>query len=205
LGVDLVLYGFLNVFSDYLLRVHRLPAKYFIFETRDIAIVLGPFSVRLIGLVAPVVLVSIVVLLHTFLTRTKLGVSMRAGIENPELASLSGINLEVTYLIAWLVGGALAGLSGGMLTLVVTGYTEAGMTMVVSFFAGAIAGGLYSIYGALLGGFLVGLGEYLGVSALATLVGGWIYAYRPAIPLVVIATTLLIQPGGLAVLWGGRK
>ncbi|MCX8184366.1 MAG: branched-chain amino acid ABC transporter permease [Sulfolobales archaeon] len=205
LGVDLILFGFLNVFSDYLLRVYRLPAKYFIFETKDIVVSLGSLSIRLIGLVAPVVLVSIVALLHTFLTKTKLGVSMRAGIENPELASLSGINPEVTYAIAWLLGGALAGLSGGMLTLVVTGYTAAGMTMVVSFFAGAIVGGLYSIYGALLGGFLVGLGEYLGVSALALLVGGWIYAYRPAIPLVVMAATLLIQPGGLSVLWGGRK
>lgn len=205
LGVDLILFGFLNVFSDYLLRVHRLPAKYFIFETRDIAVSLGPTSIRLVGLVAPLVLVLVVVLLHLFLTKTKLGISMRAAIENPELASLSGINPELTYAIAWLIGGALAGLSGGLLTLVVTGYTAAGMTMVVSFFAGSIVGGLYSIYGALLGGFLVGVGEYLGVSAIATLVGGWIYAYRPAIPLLVMAVTLLVQPRGLAILWGGRR
>lgn len=205
LGVDLILFGFLNVFSDYLLKIHRLPAKYFIFETRDLTIGLGPFSIRLVGLVAPIALVLVVMMLHLFLTKTKLGISMRAAIENPELASLSGINPELTYVIAWLIGGALAGFSGGLLTLVVTGYTAAGMTMVVSFFAGAIVGGLYSIYGALLGGFLVGLGEYLGVSLIASAVGGWIYAYRPAIPLLVMATTLLLQPGGLAVLWGGKK
>lgn len=205
LGVDLILFGFLNVFSDYLLKVHRLPAKYFIFETRDITLSLGPLSVRLVGLVAPVTLVLVIMLLHLFLTKTKLGISMRAAIENPELASLSGINPELTYVLAWLIGGALSGVSGGLLTLVVTGYTAAGMTMVVSFFAGAIVGGLYSIYGALLGGFLVGLGEYLGVSLIASLIGGWIYAYRPAIPLLVMAATLLIQPGGLAVLWGAKR
>jgi branched-chain amino acid transport system permease protein len=80
------------------------------------------------------------------------------------------------------------------------------MTIVVTFFAGAIVGGLYSVYGSILGGFLVGLGEYLGVALLASLVGGWIYAYRPAIPLAVMAATLLTQPGGLATLLrGGRR
>ncbi len=205
LGVDLILFGFLNVFSDYLLRVYRLPAKYFIFETRDAILSLGPFLIRLVGIVAPAILVTVVVLLHFFLTKTKLGISMRAAIENPELLSLSGANPELTYALAWLIGGALAGLSGALLTMLVAGYTAAGMTMIAIFFAGAIVGGLYSIYGALLGGFLVGLGEYLGVSQIASLAGGWIYAYRPAIPLLVMAATLLIQPAGLAALWGGKR
>ncbi len=205
LGVDLILFGFLNVFSDYLLRFHRLPAKYFILETRDTVLNIGPLSIRLVGVVAPAILVAVVILLHSFLTKTKLGISMRAAIENPELLSLSGANPELTYAIAWLIGGALAGLSGALLTLVVSGYTAAGMTMIATFFAGAIVGGLYSIYGALLGGLLVGLGEYLGVSFIASLAGGWVYAYRPALPLLVMAVTLLIQPAGLAALWGARR
>jgi branched-chain amino acid transport system permease protein len=131
---------------------------------------------------------------------------MRASIENPELAGLSGVNPELTYVLAWIIGGALASLSGGLLSLVITGYTAVGMTIVVTFFAGAIVGGLYSVYGSILGGFLVGLGEYLAVALLAPLVGGWIYAYRPAIPLAVMAATLLTQPGGLAALLrGGRR
>jgi len=205
LGVDLILFGFLNVFSDYLLRVYRLPAKYFIFETRDFLIELGGTQIRLVGVVAPVVLVLTVASLHTFLTRTKLGIAMRASIENPELAGLSGVNPELTYVLAWLIGGALASLSGGLLSLVITGYTAVGMTVIVSFFAGAIVGGLYSVYGSMLGGFLVGLGEYLGVTLLATLVGGWVSAYRPAIPLAIMAATLLTQPGGLAALLRGGR
>jgi len=206
LGVDLILFGFLNVFSDYLLRVYRLPAKYFILETRDFLIEFGGTQIRLVGIVAPVILVLVVVALHAFLTKTKLGIAMRASIENPELAGLSGVNPELSYVLAWIIGGALASLSGGLLSLVITGYTAVGMTIVVSFFAGAIVGGLYSVYGSLLGGFLVGLGEYLGVTLLATLVGGWISAYRPAIPLAIMAATLLTQPGGLAALLrGGRS
>jgi branched-chain amino acid transport system permease protein len=206
LGADLVLYGFLNVFSDYLLKVYRLPAKYFVLETYDVFIRFGDTAIRLIGLVAPTLLALIVVLLHMFLTRTKLGIAMRASIENPELAELSGINIEMTYILAWLIGGALAGLSGGLLSLVITGYTAVGMTIVVSFFAGSIVGGLYSLYGSMFGGFLVGLSEYLGVALLSSIVGGWIYAYKPAIPLAIMAATLLIKPEGLAAfLRGGRS
>jgi len=206
LGADLVLYGFLNVFSDYLLKVYRLPAKYFVLETYDVFIRFGDTAIRLIGLVTPTLLALIVVLLHMFLTRTKLGIAMRASIENPELAELSGINIEMTYILAWLIGGALAGLSGGLLSLVITGYTAVGMTIVVSFFAGSIVGGLYSLYGSMFGGFLVGLSEYLGVALLSSIVGGWIYAYKPAIPLAIMAATLLIKPEGLAALLrGGRS
>jgi len=198
LGVDLVMFGFLNVLSDYLIQVHKVPAKFFVLETRDIMIQVGDTSIRLVGIVAPLVLAAIVVSLHIFLTRTKIGVAMRASIENPALASISGINTDVVYALAWLIGGALATLSGLLISLVVTGYTAAGMTMIVSFFAGSIVGGLFSIFGSLLGGLLVGLSEFLGISLLGSVLGGWIYAYRPAIPLAAMAITLLLKPEGLA-------
>jgi branched-chain amino acid transport system permease protein len=200
LGVDLILFGFLNIYSDYLLSKYKFPAKYFALETRDVFIKIGDAQIRLVGLVAPIVLALIVIFLHTFLTKTKIGTAMRASVENPELAGLSGINPEVVYLLAWVIGGALAGLSGGLLSMVITGYTAVGMTIVVSFFAGAIVGGLYSVYGSLLGGFLIGLGEYLGVTLLSRFVGAWIFSYRPAIPLVIMAITLLVEPRGLVAL-----
>jgi len=198
LGVDLVMFGFLNILSDYLIQVYKVPAKFFVLETKDIMIQVGDTSIRLVGIVAPLVLVATVVSLHIFLTRTKIGVAMRASIENPALASISGINTDVIYALAWLIGGALATLSGLLISLVVTGYTAAGMTMVVSFFAGSIVGGLFSIFGSLLGGLLVGLSEFLGISLLGSVLGGWIYAYRPVIPLAAMAITLLLKPEGLA-------
>jgi len=198
LGADLILFGFLNIYSDYLLGVYKIPAKYFVLEVRDIMIGAEHISIRLIGIVAPLVLVAIVISLHIFLTKTKIGIAMRASIENPELASISGVNKDLVYALAWLIGGGLAALSGGLLSLVVAGYTAAGMTMIVSFFAGAIVGGLFSVFGSLLGGLLVGLSEFLGITFLASIVGGWVYAYRPAIPLAALAITLLLKPEGLA-------
>jgi branched-chain amino acid transport system permease protein len=198
LGADLVLFGFLNIYSDYLLQTYKIPAKYFVLEVKDVVFKIGNVNIRLIGIIAPLILVTIVILLHMFLTKTKIGIAMRASIENPDLASVSGVNIDLTYVLAWLIGGGLATLSGGLLSLIVTGYTAAGMTMIVSFFAGAIVGGLYSIFGSLLGGLLVGLSEFLGITLLASIAGGWIYAYRPAIPLAALAITLLLKPEGLA-------
>lgn len=198
LGADLVLFGFLNIYSDYLLQTYKIPAKYFVLEVKDVVFKIGDVNIRLIGIIAPLILVTIVILLHMFLTKTKIGIAMRASIENPDLASISGVNNDLTYVLAWLIGGGLAALSGGLLSLIVTGYTAAGMTMIVSFFAGAIVGGLYSIFGSLLGGLLVGLSEFLGITLLASIAGGWIYAYRPAIPLAALAITLLLKPEGLA-------
>lgn len=198
LGADLVLFGFLNIYSDYLLQTYKIPAKYFVLEVKDVVFKIGNVNIRLIGIIAPLILVTIVILLHMFLTKTKIGIAMRASIENPDLASISGVNIDLTYVLAWLIGGGLAALSGGLLSLIVTGYTAAGMTMIVSFFAGAIVGGLYSIFGSLLGGLLVGLSEFLGITLLASITGGWIYAYRPAIPLAALAITLLLKPEGLA-------
>jgi len=198
LGVDLVLFGVLNIYSDYLIATYKVPAKYFVLEVRDPIVELGGARIRLVGVVAPLILAALVVALHLFLTKTKVGVAMRASIENPELAKISGINTDVIYALAWAIGGALAALSGALLSLVISGYTAVGMVTIVSFFAGAIVGGLFSIFGSLLGGFLVGLSEFLGITLLGNTLGGWVYAYRPAIPLAALAITLLLKPEGLA-------
>ena len=140
---------------------------------------------------------TIVIALHLFLTRTNLGIAMRASIENPTLASILGIDINIVYTLAWFIGGLLAGLSGGLLVLFMEGTTTIGFDIVVFYFAGSIVGGLYSIYGGLLGGALVGISERF----LTFLLSYWIpdiIAYRFAIPMVMLVTTLLIYPRGLA-------
>lgn len=201
LGVDLVIFGFLNVYIDFLhrlvteLKIQTNP-RFFVLEPKDpIVPMLG---IRLGGIVAPIILVLSIVLLHLFYTRTKTGIAMRASIENPPLATISGINIFTMYLLAWVIGGFLAGLSGGVLSLALTGYNTIGMSIIVSFFAGSIVGGLYSVFGSLFGGLLIGLSEYIGIYLLSIYVGGWITVYRPIIPLAAMAATLLIQPMGLA-------
>jgi len=198
LGVDLIYFGFLGAYIDYLLTQYKIYATQFYLELYDFIIPVGGAGYRGIGLVAPLVMITVIILLHLFLTRTRIGIAMRASIENPSLAGLLGINTDVIYLLAWVIGGFLAGLSGGLLSLTMAGYDKVGMDYIVTFFTGSIVGGLYSIFGSLLGGLLTGMGEYIGTYLLSLYVGTWITTYRPAIPLAIMVATLLLKPEGLA-------
>lgn len=201
LGVDLILFAFLNIFADYLMYTHKIGiAKGFVLETWDPRIKILDFEVRLAWIVAPVVFIIMFLFIYIMFSRTKLGIAMRATIENPELAQLQGINPEIVYLFSWFLGGGLAGLSGGILSLVFAGGPTIGMETVVTFFAGAIVGGIETVYGCFVGGFLVGLSEYLIPSILAPFVGSWINSYRMVIPLTMMVLTLLIKPSGLGVI-----
>lgn len=202
LGVDLIYYAFLNHFADYLLYTHKISvAKNFVLEIKDPVLELNTSTVRGSWLAAPILLAVVLVSLHLVYTKTKLGVAMRATVENPDLAQLQGVNPELVYTISWLLGGGLAGLSGALLVMIFTGRPSIGLEIVVTFFAGAIVGGgAVDVYGAALGGFLVGLSELLIPHALAPTVGGWIYAYRAAIPLIIMAAMLLAEPRGLIAL-----
>mgnify|MGYP000725224781 CR=1 FL=1 len=202
LGVDLILFASINIFADYLTEVHKLNARYFVLELKDISLgKVGGTSIRLIPFVAVAVVIALIIGLHIFLTRTKFGIAIRATIENTALATVLGINPEMVYMVSWFLGGALAGLGGGLLSLVISGYPAIGMTIIVTMFAGAIVGGLYSIFGSLVGGLLVGLSEYIGIYYLSVLYGGGVLASRLIIPLAAMVLALLLYPQGL----GGIK
>ena len=88
-------------------------------------------------------------------------------------------------------------MSGSLLTLWIAGNPDVGLSMLPSIFAASIVGGFLNIYGAVLGGYLVGIAEILGTSYLASSIGSFVIAYRPLIPLFIIGITLLIAPAGL--------
>jgi len=198
LGVDLIMFSALNMFADYLSEVHKLYSRQIILEVFDFS--LGKvFGAELKGstIVSLILVFAVLISLHLFLTKTDFGISMRAAIENPALAGLLGTNPDLIYLSAWFIGGAIAGLGGGLMSMITAGYPAVGMYLIVTMFAGSIVGGLYSIYGSLLGGFLIGLSEYLGIYGLSGAIGPWILAYRQVIPLTAMVITLLIYPMGL--------
>lgn len=208
LGIDLILFAFINIYADYLTEHYKLSAaRYFVLELKDYVLgYVGETPIKAICIVAPIVMLAVTLSIHAFLKKSKFGIAMRAAIENPSLASVLGINPEVVYLTAWFMGGALAGLAGGTLSLVISGHPAVGMETIVTFFSGAIVGGLYSVFGSLLGGLLIGLSEYIGIYSLSMAFGGGVLVYRPMIPLLIMAITLLIYPRGLAgINWGRIK
>jgi branched-chain amino acid transport system permease protein len=198
LGVDLILFASINIFADYLTMGYKLTARLFVLRSYDVVLgYIGSTPVNGITIFSLIIVVIIIFALQYFLTRTRFGVAMRTTIENPTLATVLGINPELVYLVAWFLGGFLAGLGGGVLSLILTGTPNVGMLLIVPEFAGSIVGGLYSIFGSLLGGFLIGMGQKIGIFLLSSWIGGSFSAYEPLIPLMIMAVTLLLYPRGL--------
>jgi branched-chain amino acid transport system permease protein len=193
LGYDLLLLSFVQMYADVLTGLGAYP-RLITLSTTDFEI-LGMKAVTLIALITAV---SILVTLHLYLTKTTFGLAIRATVEDTTLAGITGINSEKVYLTAWILGGGLAGLGGAFLGMVATGGPTIGWQLVVPMFASSILGGLYSIYGGILGGYIVGLAERVGLSLLAGVVGTGILVYRPVVSLAIMVIVLLLFPEGLA-------
>jgi branched-subunit amino acid ABC-type transport system permease component len=147
-------------------------------------------AIQLIVIVsAGVLLTAVGVLLKT----TTLGKSMRALADNFDLAEVSGINTERVIAVTWVLAGGLAALAGVFAAIYQTNLTpDTGFRLLLSIFAAVVLGGIGSAYGALAGGFLIGL-----VQEWAT-VGDVIQAsYKEAIGFLVLILVLLLRPEGL--------
>ena len=132
----------------------------------------------------------IVVILHLFLTRSRAGISMRAVAENPDLARVSGVNVQTVILWVWIIGASGAAIAGVMYGLTVQLRPELGFSLILPLFAAAILGGAGSLYGAVIGGMVVGLSENLSVMVIPT-------TYKPAVPFLLILLILYFRPQGL--------
>ena len=132
----------------------------------------------------------LVIVAHLFLTRTRMGRSMRAVAENPSLARVNGIDVEGVIRATWFIGGALAAASGLVAGLLVQIRPSMGFDLLLPLFAAAILGGIGSVPGAVLGGLIVGLSE---AAAVAFVGAQW----RGAVAFVILIAVLLVRPSGL--------
>lgn len=134
--------------------------------------------------------IVLVILLHLFLTRTKLGKAMRATADNTSLAQVSGINIHSIVRWTWVIGASLAAVAGVFFGLLVQVLPDMGFNYLLFLFAAVILGGVGSIYGAILGSMVIGIMADL--SVLFTLP-----AYKPAVAFTIMILVLLVRPNGI--------
>lgn len=194
LGYDLLLLSFIQMYADFLTYSFGLFPRRVTMNIYDFEL----FGIRAAAIILPIIAIVFITALHMFLTRTKFGVAMRATIENPVLSGASGINSDRVYMVSWIISGGMASLGGAFMAMAMTGTPVMGMFTIPLMFAGAILGGLTSLYGGILGGFMIGLTEYAGIFYLSQQIGPWVLGYRMGIPLMLMAATLLLFPRGLA-------
>jgi len=135
--------------------------------------------------------------LHVLLQYTDLGRKMRAMADNPDLARISGIRTKRITLVTWVIGAGLAGAGGVFLGLFNQLAPRMGFNLLLLIFAAVILGGIGSIYGAMLGGFLIGMISQL--TPVLEMVGIPIgIEYSNAIAFVIMVVVLLVRPTGIA-------
>lgn len=141
--------------------------------------------------------------LHLFLTRSRMGKAMRATAENLQLAQASAVPVTQLRRLAWLLAGAMAGLAGGFWAVYANIQPSLGSLLFLRIAAASILGGLTNIYATIVGGYLVGFGENLGI----TLAQEWIgvpLEFRTLITFAIVVLVLLFRPSGLGNLFTRR-
>ena len=142
-------------------------------------------------LVTAVVSALVMVGLHLFTTRTKMGKAMRAVSEDRDAAQLMGINVNKTISATFAIGSALAAVAGVLMcSTIKTLMPTTGAMPGIRAFTAAVFGGIGSIPGAMLGGVLLGIIETFSKAYISP-------QFSDAIVFSVLIIILLVKPAGL--------
>jgi branched-subunit amino acid ABC-type transport system permease component len=132
----------------------------------------------------------LVVVLHLFLQNSKMGKAMRATADNQQLALVSGIDTERIIIWTWGIGAALAAAGGILYGIDVQLNPYMGWDFLLPLFAATILGTIGSMYGALVGGLILGVAEQISTAFLMP-------TYKPAVAFIIMILILLIRPKGI--------
>ncbi len=151
---------------------------------------IGPLLVTPKELIVFLVAMAVLLATTTALKYTRTGKATRAVADNPALSSATGINVERVVSYVWIGGTALAGFSGALLGLTQGFDYQIGFKILLLIFAAVVLGGLGTIWGAIVGAFIIGL-----FTELTTLCVPAEYKFVGALLLLIVV--LLIRPQGL--------
>jgi neutral amino acid transport system permease protein len=152
---------------------------------------IGPISLSWIDVVSMITSIVVLLAVAYFLLRTRIGKATRAVSDNAPLAAASGIDVDRVIRIVWVLGGALAGLSGILWAYFRPGVSwDMGFQILLLVFAAVTLGGLGTAFGALVGSIIVGM--FVELSTL------WLPSDMKYVgALVVLILVLLFRPQGI--------
>lgn len=155
-----------------------------------LTLAVGPVEVSVARLVSLGAVSAIALGLQWSLRHTMLGRSVQAVAQDRRAARLMGINVERTYMLTFGMGAGLAGVAGTLLTPIYTLSPQIGGDFILPAFAVVVLGGLGSVVGAYVGGFLIGITE--------ALAGFYIDpSLKQAVWFVLFIAVLVVRPTGL--------
>jgi len=152
---------------------------------------IGPAVFSFMRVLVIVITFLLMALLALMIKRTKVGKAMRATAQDIEAAAFMGIDVDRMVVLVFLIGSALGGAAGTLVGLLFTQVDYyVGFQAGLKGFTAAVLGGIGNIYGAMLGGILLGFAESLAVTFLPS-------AYKDVVAFVILITVLIVRPWGL--------
>lgn len=152
---------------------------------------IGGANISSMQILIIVTTILLMLVLDTFVSRTRLGKAMRATSQNKDAAGLMGVNINRVIALTFFIGPAL-GAAAGMFSGMYYGSIKYNMGFIpgIKSFTAAVIGGIGNLRGAMLGGFLLGLLESLSAAFIST-------GYKDVIAFVILIIVLIFKPGGL--------
>ncbi|MDH5696171.1 MAG: branched-chain amino acid ABC transporter permease [Dehalococcoidia bacterium] len=180
-------FGLLFIIQNVALLIWKANVRGYTYLVYSVNLGGAVFTVnRLIALLFAVVLS---LAFYIFLTRARLGKAIRAAAEEPEMAGLMGVNIKRVLAICFGLGALMAGFAGVLVSMLYQMQPTMGLEYTIIAVIVVVLGGLGSITGSLIGGFILGL------------IGSIVTYFDPALSLVayyvIFILLLLVKPTGI--------
>lgn len=163
----------------------QMPGFVDVIETWTI----GGFTIAKNSVLIAVAGFILMFLLYLFVQKSKIGLAMRAVSQNPEVAKALGIPVNLVLVSSWAVAAVLGGAAALLLAPVISLNPNLMLDPLNKGFAAAVVGGMTSLPGAVLGGYLLGVIE--------TYVGNFFPAFKLALAFILVILVLVFRPHGL--------
>lgn len=135
-------------------------------------------------------LIVTVLILTVFFEKTIIGKAMRACADNPNAASLVGINVKKMIMLSFSLSASIGAIAGVVVTPLFSMEYDRGAMLAIKGFSAVIIGGLGSFPGAIVGGLIIGILESLGAGLISS-------GYKDAFALIVLLIVLFFKPSGI--------
>ena len=183
-GIAILLRGIVQTIFGTQLRSFDRISKPFLDLGLGIAV---PPDLIFLGLTA----IILCFITHYILQYTKIGKSMRATSDNPDLAMVTGINVNKVIINTWILAACLAACAGILVSIFSAQFMpQMGWKLLIPIFAAVVLGGVGNAYGAFIGALIVGISMEVSTEYINP-------AYKLAIAFIIMLLVLLVKPRGL--------
>lgn len=181
----------LSIFlQNFAMLVWGTEVKNFPSAFGDKPISIGSISIIPQQIAIVVITLACMLAIHFFMSKTKMGTSLRAAAQDPMAAGVVGINVPWTIGLAWALAAVLSAIAGILLAPIYGVYAKMGALLSTKGFAAAVLGGYGNMYGAIIGGLIFGIVETMAAGYLSS-------SLKDIISFGVLILVLFVMPSGI--------